>query len=558
MRQFAFSRREVVGGVAALVPAVLLPPSLGRAAGVPVHLRSDPAQRVFHVRDYGARGDADTITGGGTDDTAAIQAAVDAAYRAKGGLVVFEPGATYKLGPSSAVGPNIMGAPSIMLRPGVSFDGQGCHLYQTAKATIIGLQERFHRFAQVIEDVARDDRSVTVDYPEIFTPGQSVFLRIGENGFQPIEPRYTLIAKVASVRGRRVVLDRPIAAPVVIDETTQENCRLHVMAQPIEGIAVRNFHFHSPPDTSPECGLLLVAARDIRVENLWAHGNIGAGLLNFQFVEDIRCRDIIVLRNANPTNHSAMGRAVTLSNARDCVIERLVARELSSTAVFIESHSTGIRLRHVDIVYTSAKAWGPPVFFAAEDSEVVYENVYLRTMEPAIVHDSGGSPVRYYFNNLTFSSPVFPIVMPPAHRLAGILRMQIAGKEFAYDLRRVQISRKTVPLPSSRTIVVDDLPAGLLVRYETRLSADLPESVLSEAWIKSAGGVGDNFVGNIQPNRRRMTVPEQGIGTHNNSYASTEMLVQPRQLLLVTAAYDAGEISKPPELSIWLHIAPRI
>jgi hypothetical protein len=296
----------------------------------------------------------------------------------------------------------------------------------------------------------------------------------------------------------------------------------------------------------------------VRVDNLWAHGNIGAGVLNFQFSENIHCRDIIVLRNANPTNHSAMGRAVTLSNARDCVIEGLVARELDSVAVFVESYSTGILLRNVDVVYTIAKAWGPPAFFTAEESEVAYHDVFLRTMGQAIVHDSGGSPAHYYFRNLTFSSPVFPIVIPPSHRLTGILRLAIAKEVLAYDLNRVIIKKRTVPLPSNRTIVVEDLPAGLLVRYETRLKPDSAENVLREAWIGSRDGVGDNFTKSVSPGRKRMVIPEQGIGTHNNSYASTKMIVQRRRLLIVTGDYDATEVPTVPELDVWLHIVPRV
>ena len=55
---------------------------------------------VFKVADHGAKGD------GKADDTKAIQATFDAAAKAGGGTVLFDPGKTYATGPFKFSGSN--------------------------------------------------------------------------------------------------------------------------------------------------------------------------------------------------------------------------------------------------------------------------------------------------------------------------------------------------------------------------------------------------------------------------------------------------------------------
>jgi hypothetical protein len=107
---------------------------------------------VFHVDDYGAVGDWNGSTG--TDDTAAIQAAINAAVAAGGGVVRFGAGKKYRLNTrntkiNDTIGRNDSDAIRHFLRIGsgnltsnfgstemmLYFDGQGATLHATAFST---------------------------------------------------------------------------------------------------------------------------------------------------------------------------------------------------------------------------------------------------------------------------------------------------------------------------------------------------------------------------------------------------------------------------------------
>ena len=92
--------------VALLVVCSLAAPRRALAAGEPAS--------GFPVDAYGALGD------GATDDTAAVQAAIDAAAKAGGGTVGFRGGATYLVR-------------SVNLMPGITLDGNGATVKRPAK-----------------------------------------------------------------------------------------------------------------------------------------------------------------------------------------------------------------------------------------------------------------------------------------------------------------------------------------------------------------------------------------------------------------------------------------
>lgn len=77
---------------------------------------------IFHVDNFGAVGDWTDINGTGTDDTAAFQAAFDAAEAAGGGKVIASPGKDYRI-------THTVWYPSNFI-----FDGQGCKIMLNAVA----------------------------------------------------------------------------------------------------------------------------------------------------------------------------------------------------------------------------------------------------------------------------------------------------------------------------------------------------------------------------------------------------------------------------------------
>lgn len=77
---------------------------------------------IFHVDDFGAVGDWSDTTGTGTDDTAAFQAAFDAAQAVGGGKVLASPGKDYRI------------TYTVWYPSNFIFDGQGCKIMLNAVA----------------------------------------------------------------------------------------------------------------------------------------------------------------------------------------------------------------------------------------------------------------------------------------------------------------------------------------------------------------------------------------------------------------------------------------
>src|SRR5689334_977527 len=83
----AVSRRRVMGLLTGpAVAAAVSAPALAQAAAPARGTDAERGARVFNIRSHGAKGDGTTL------DTAAVQAAIDAAHAEDGGIVLVPAG----------------------------------------------------------------------------------------------------------------------------------------------------------------------------------------------------------------------------------------------------------------------------------------------------------------------------------------------------------------------------------------------------------------------------------------------------------------------------------
>lgn len=137
---------------------------------------------LVSVRTFGARGDSDGATGTGTDDTAALAAAL-----AAGGLIYVPPG-TYRFGPGTASG---VAALSIA-RPGTTLvlDPRATLFFDNATAGAAGLEIATSRVAVLGPGTIRGRWDVALNHSDAVGDGRDgtllLHLRPPDSGASPI------------------------------------------------------------------------------------------------------------------------------------------------------------------------------------------------------------------------------------------------------------------------------------------------------------------------------------------------------------------------------------
>lgn len=544
------TRRQFVQGLSAFLP---LGGELLGNLGPHAALGGDTKVRIFHVDDFGARGDCDPVTGAGTDDVGAINAAIRACHQSGGGLVVFDGAKTYRLSDPFPRDPAEPGGPSIILRARVSLDGQGCRLFQAENAAFIGNRQRYSGSAAVTADIRGGATAVPVDRPDIFTPGETVFLRIGENGYILIEPMVAMHADVVAVRPGAIEIGRPIPRDVGIATATARNRRVYKLREFLENITVTNFNFITGERGNPESGVRISNARALDFNRLRSRGAVGAGIVVAQFVEESHFSYLDVRDNHARYGHQAMGRGITLSNVLNTKVTHFFVTNPRSVASFVESHCRGVEFANVHLTHYD-NAVGQVAFFAAEESEVTYRNVRVRARNSVNLSDSGGTPADYVFEDVVIDTGAWPKSVPLGESIAGILKLRTGDAEFVYDFKRVRTVETTVALaPGMYENIL--LPEGLVAAYDTWLSPEATEITIAGIYFGSESNNGYDIKDNFTPGRWRRALVPKGPSVDSNIYGTPQRLMEPRKLLIVTAP-GGPELQAELRLRLWL--VPRV
>jgi len=186
---------------------------------VPVSRR--PAE--VRVEDYGAVGDGqwsyNSSTGeyslAGTDDTAAINSAIDYVYSNGGGTVVFDGTKAYKLS-NTRDGTQ----PAIFIKPGINVDFNGAAIAMQDTAGCIICAPTDYRTlgnmqALISEDVSAREKTFRVYSTGGINVGDELFFRVGDNPYDNRESRHTFFATVTAVS--TVVTPQGTSYDVTID-----------------------------------------------------------------------------------------------------------------------------------------------------------------------------------------------------------------------------------------------------------------------------------------------------------------------------------------------------
>ena len=397
----------------------------------------------------------------GTDNTAAINAATDAAYAAGGGVVTLNPATKPYMVRRKTTG--VQGGGGIALRRGVSFDGNGATLALADNNDFFWVNGVLSGNTAITANVTQGDTNLTVTSSAGFAVGDAVLVQLGDAAYDGTEPDYWWFALVSAVPdGTHVTVDKPAPAAVTVAGKTHKHVNRVselIENQFIQNVTLLNYQLGG---ASCESGINLRYAKNFFVRNV-SGSNVGPGVVRGQYVDGLR------IDNAGATKclafgDAAKGRVFTLSECNSVLATNVYGENFGRSFVIAEARCDNVVFEGVRLANTYASRTNDssnPLFYSLGNSPIKAKNVQVsgRGAWLSLVGD-----LSTRVEDLIFQCSSAPSI-DQLQCVTG--RLSINGSEYVGPDRR-RFSRTFRLLPSSTIQVF--FPSGLLTKLRVRVS----------------------------------------------------------------------------------------
>lgn len=502
---------------------------------------------TYRPEAFGAVGD------GTTDDLAAINATITAAYNAGGGIVEFDGTKTYCINSVRAGQPGY--GVSLLMRAGVSYRGNGCTILSKTSSWFLGNQEETFfsggTVANVTVNPTAGTRSLTLSSASGFAVGDFVAVRLGDNPHDSNEPRYTVTARITGIVSNTITLDRAI--PVAINVTGAVNANNKLVRkfdERIHDIFVEDINFESNDAVTPqniEGAIDLRWAQNIRFLGLTANKrgigvNMGAGIVYCQFSENILIDRPVGYKNLNTANQASKGRLLNITNCIDVEIRDPVAINHGAALIMAESYCERVRI--MNPVFRDAWGFGysTPIFAVNQGSEVFIENVSVditgRTGSWTLV-DDGASGGKGVVKDVAIRGQ-FPVSTVVLGFMRGKMTYTDGTNAIELDCDVFEQGEMHIPLVGSMYNYYPLPVVGRLIAAEVYVPETFQASDVTAFYCGNTLGNGNDVASALVAGvRKRMTDNQIGmaaglLGT-NGSGSSVDNATQRPQFLIATA-----------------------
>jgi hypothetical protein len=471
----------------------------------------------FNVHDFGALGD------GVTNDTLAINLAIEAAYLNGGGTVVFEP-KSYVI--KRRVSTSQAG--SILVKNGVSLQGNNTTLLLRDNCGFVSISSVLGATTTITNDVVLGSTTLNVSDSSIFSIGNNVSIRCGNNAWDANETSYYLQAKVIGINSKIViVIDRPINTAMAISATAIKNRSVTVINELLENISISGFNLINDlsAGTNAESGIDLGHARNIQINNITAE-NPGAGVILCRYSDTVSINNINCKKSVAQNGQGSKGRVFNLWNSVNVHVDSVVAENFEGNFAFIESYNKSTRFTNIHITNNSfiRKNSTLALFFVGQSSETNIDNLTIDG-NFCMLSDAGGTTGNVFdATNMTID----------LNTASKCIKLNQINGDFTYN--RIRYLEKTysvtIPILTNMNMAKTFFPKGyykslsvfissvtgmlLGTSYLSKLISNT--NVLVNGSIYGIGSMGTDYVYNI-PSAERYFVLNTDGNVPDNSYA---------------------------------------
>jgi hypothetical protein len=491
---------------------------------------------IYFVEMFGAKGD------GITDDSSAINQAIQASHARGGGVVYFDGARQYNLGKTS-----------IQLRENVSLEGQGCSL-------LLGGREYF--FRSVAEETAvllaatavtanphPGAYEISVASVENFAIGDRVAIKLGDNASDNSEtPKVSFAANIVSISAGTLTLDRAVDCIVdALGAKNPENKSIRKYSHYLHNVHIKEFNLECAANDSVEGGAFITWARDLEFAHITGNKlggqDMGCGLIGLlQNCTNIVVRSPVLYRNVNTTARPSLGRAFNFARCDDVVVYDAAAYDLQSSFCFIENGCKRVRFIN-PVLRSNNNQRGVTVFAALADSELYIENAEVSYANPYNLVGTGSTNATIRFRDLRLFG-AYPGTMPHYPDITGRIQYTDGSDFFEVDLDANDVLEREISLlPNTHTYL--QTRYGLLLEYEITAPVSLNVSEITAFRLGTVSNNGADILAVIRPGFRCICVPAAGglFGSAGNLYGNFDRATSPVQFFIQTTVHSSGRLS---------------
>lgn len=439
---------------------------------------------TYNVLNFGAKGD------GKTNDTAAINKAIDYAY-ANGGGVVYFPTASYVLMRRIS---NRQDA-SILVKPNVSLLGDDATLLMRNNATFIQMTSdcgnwlfngyfadgdtttRPSVYSTVTANVNYGDLKLTLDRVTGYAVGDTIGLRLGDNVWDANETKYFDMVEITAIAGNVITIDRPILTNVTVASNQPRNLKVYKILQTNRNTYVKGFTLINdiPNGGVSEAGISFNFCENVEIADIVGY-DPGAALIGGNYSRNITITNTAVKSSIQQNGHPAKGRCYGFYNLTNLFLDTVYMESFQATGLFLESYCREVRAKNVYVVNNfPGRTDTIGIFTLGQSSELMLEDVRIDGND-APLYDTGSTNDNFCnVHNLVINTLPASTFVPAD--VTGVLKIYDShGNYDLFDMADRRQAKVRIDLKDGMASELFRGPEGLIAYFSIYASDNLASS----------------------------------------------------------------------------------